>query len=177
MFRLVALSLAVAALSVVPIAGFAEDAATGGSSASTVVKANDAAAISAAVDKEVVVEGKITSAAWSRSGKVMNIDFEGGGEGKFMAVVFDRDKAKFDEALKGDAAKTLTGATVRLRGKMEKYGGKSERLKDHFQIVLRMPSQVTIETAGASGSATTKPASPAPAPAPAPGGKVPGNVD
>jgi len=128
------------------------------SPASTIIKADDHDALRAAIGKEIIVEGTITSAQWSRSGKVMNIDFEGSKKAKFMAVIFERDRAKFDESFKGDAAKTLTGAKVHFKGKLDKYGGKSETFQDYAQIVLRDTNQVTVVELAPAAGPSTKPA-------------------
>jgi len=128
------------------------------SPASTIIKADDHDALHAAIGKEIIVEGTITSAQWSRSGKVMNINFDGSKKAKFMAVIFERDRAKFDESFKGDAAKTLTGAKVKFKGKLDKYGGKSESLMDYAQIVLKDTNQVTVVELAPTASPSTKPA-------------------
>jgi DNA/RNA endonuclease YhcR with UshA esterase domain len=111
-----------------------------------IIAATDHDQIKANVDKEIVIAGKIDKAEWSRSGKVFNITFEGVEESKFAVVYFERNKAKFDEALLGDAGKTLTGAEVRIRGKVSAYKGKSEKLKERLEVQLTEPSQITITT-------------------------------
>jgi hypothetical protein len=121
--------------------------ATGsGAAASGVVAATDHDQIKANLDKEIVVEGKVEKAEWSRSGKVFNISFEGVDEKQFAVVFFERNKKKFDEALQGDAGKTLTGASVRIRGKVVAYKGKNEKQKERLEIHLTDPTQITITT-------------------------------
>lgn len=121
----------------------AEDAPA---AASGIVAVSDHDQIKANVDKEIVVEGKVEKAEWSRSGKVFNMTFEGVDENKFAVVYFERNKNKFDEALQGDAGKTLTGASVRIRGKVVAYKGKSENLKERLEMHLTDPTQITITT-------------------------------
>jgi hypothetical protein len=109
-----------------------------------VIAVSDNEAITSAMNTQVVIEGTVSTAAWSNSGKVMNINFESAEESRLLAVLFVRDRTKFDEAFNGDVAKTLTGARVRITGKLVEYGGKSERDKGRPQIVLSDPTQVTL---------------------------------
>ena len=107
-----------------------------------VLRANDAAAIEAAKDASVIVVGKVTKAEWSRSGKVLNIEFEGATN--FTAAEFERQKAKLDESFSGDFGKALTGAIVRLNGKIQPYGGHDQTLKNTLQLLITDSSQVTV---------------------------------
>src|SRR5262245_13314475 len=65
---------------------------------SQVIDASDKAAIDGAMNKEVIVEGVVETAAWSSSGKVMAIRFKNSKETKFSTVVFDKRKADFDSS-------------------------------------------------------------------------------
>lgn len=109
-----------------------------------VIKTSDKAALDAARDKEVTVEGKVSSAAWSKSGKVCNIEFDG--EPNFVVAVFEKNKAKLDEAFGGDFTKQFTGATIRVTGKVAAYGGKSPKYEGASQIIVSQTGQVTIMT-------------------------------
>jgi len=131
---------------------------------SAILKTDDKAALTAAIDKTVTVEGKVASASWSKSGKVMNVKFEG--EPNFVVAVFQKNKDKLDTAFNGDLAKTLTGATIRINGKLAKYGGRDEAYADATQLILSMPTQLTIVT---PADAATQPATTQPATAPAAG--------
>lgn len=106
--------------------------------AATVIKASDKAALDANKDKTVTVEGSVTDAAWSKSGKVMIIKFADADDSGFSAVVFDRAKTAFNKAFDGDAAQSLTGAKVKVTGKLGSY-------HDQPQIILNKPSQITID--------------------------------
>lgn len=113
------------------------------------IDATNKRALDSAIGKEVTIHGTISAAAWSRSGAVMNIDFKGAEESRFLAVVFQRSKADFDSAFRGDFIKTVVGAQVRLKGKLELYGGQQETFKGRPQIVLSGVDQVTVvEVAG-----------------------------
>lgn len=139
--RLLVVSLACAFLSAAALVRADDAPASTG-----IVAVSDHDQIKANVDKEIVVEGKIDKAQWSRSGKVFNITFDGVDANKFAVVYFEKSKAKFDEALQGDAGKSLTGASVRIRGKVVAYKGKSEKLKDRLEMHLTEPSQITVTT-------------------------------
>jgi hypothetical protein len=102
------------------------------------------AAFDDARGKDVVVQGIVSSAQWSASGKVMNIEFRNAGRSRFLAVAFERIRAKLDEGFGGDAPKAFTGAKIRIHGTLETYGGAVESMKGRPQIVIASGDQVTI---------------------------------
>ncbi|MGN6627540.1 MAG: hypothetical protein ACTHLN_13060 [Tepidisphaeraceae bacterium] len=110
----------------------------------TLIPSTDKAALAAAEGKMVSVTGKVSSAEWSKSGKVMNIEFDN--DTTFIAAVFAKNRQKLDAAFNGDLAKTLTGATVKISGKLAKYGGRAEKYADASQLIISMPTQITIVT-------------------------------
>lgn len=114
-----------------------------------VIAATDTAALKAAIGQDVLVEGTVDRAEWSRSGKVINIEFKGASADGFIAVAFDRIRKQLDESFNGDFAKTMTGATVRLRGKLEASGAKDPKFANRPQLIINDPSQVTIVPADA----------------------------
>jgi DNA/RNA endonuclease YhcR with UshA esterase domain len=105
------------------------------------IAATDKDALTAAVGKQVAVTGTITKAEWSKSGKVMNIELT---DSPLMLVVFDRTKDQVNQAFDGDAAKTWTGAKVKITGKLAKYGGKAKEYEGRPQIIINDPKQLTI---------------------------------
>jgi len=109
-----------------------------------VIDVSDKDGMTANMNKEVLVEGTVSKAEWSRTGAVMNIDFRNAEQTRFMAVVFVRQRQKMDEAFGGDVAKALTGAKVRVKGKLQEYGGRSESFKGRPQIILNETTQITI---------------------------------
>jgi len=121
------------------------------------IDAGDKAALAGAIGRDVVVTGTIKSAAWSASGKVMNVEFA---ESELLAAVFERSKEAMNKAFGGDAARAWTGAKVTVSGKLEKYGGRSKKLEGRPQIVISSVEQVKVvgAVAGASsGEAAKKP--------------------
>jgi hypothetical protein len=105
------------------------------------IDASDKAALDAAANKDVVVVGTIKKAKWSNSGKVMTIEFE---DSPLLAAVFEKNKDAINTAFEGDAAKKWTGAKVKLKGKLGKYGGQAKAYADHPQIVITKADQVTV---------------------------------
>jgi hypothetical protein len=110
-----------------------------------VVAATDTAALAAHIGDFVTVEGTISKASWSTTGKVMIVDFQGADRKKgLLCSAFDRNKENLDDANGGDAAAKWTGAKVRITGKLEPYDGKIEDWKDRPQIIIQNPEQVVI---------------------------------
>jgi hypothetical protein len=109
-----------------------------------VLKAGDTAAVLEHVGQRIYVVGTVERAAWSRSGKVMNIVFEEAGDNGVMAVVFDGQRKQFDEGFGGDAAEFFTGKRLRLQGEVTMYGGQVEAMKGRPEIVLRYASQIVV---------------------------------
>lgn len=105
------------------------------------VDAKDKAALEGAANKDVVVTGTIKKARWSSTGKVMTVEFE---DSPLLGAVFERNKEAINAAFGGDAAKAWTGAKVKVRGKLGKYGGKVKQYEDHPQIVITKADQVTV---------------------------------
>lgn len=92
----------------------------------------------------VIVAGTVQSAEWSKSGKVMNIEFVGADGRGLLAVVFENRRRQFDEAWAGDLIKTIAGKRVRLYGQVNEYGGYDEVFRGRPQMILNSPEQVTL---------------------------------
>jgi DNA/RNA endonuclease YhcR with UshA esterase domain len=116
----------------------------------TFISADDKAALEAAKGQDVVVEGTIAKAEWSRTGRVMNIEFK---DSELLGAVFERNRAKLDSAFDGDLARSLSSAKVRFKGKLQEYGGRTEAYKGRLQIIISRADQVTI----LEGAATSRP--------------------
>ena len=133
--------LAVAALACCCLAAADEPAAD--SVKLPVVDVADKAALEANIEKDILLSGTCKSATWSDTGKVLNIDFKGAEETKVDAVAFSSTKKRLDAAFNGDVAKTITGAPLRIRGRLREYSGKTGA-KGHAEITISDPSQITI---------------------------------
>ncbi|HEY7088420.1 MAG TPA: hypothetical protein VH518_10050 [Tepidisphaeraceae bacterium] len=108
-----------------------------------VIQASDKDAITANAGKDAIVEGTISKAEWSRSGAVLNIEFKDNDQSRFMAVIFQRQRENMDKQFAGDVAKSLTGAKVRIKGKLGEY-------RDRPQIIINEGTQITIVEAAPS---------------------------
>ncbi len=106
------------------------------------VEATDFDTVAANDGKTVILRGKVASAEWSRSGAVLVIQFENAN--KVMAAAFQKSREKLDAAFNGDYAKSLTGAKVRLTGKIQPYGGHDAKFKDGYELVIWDITQTTI---------------------------------
>ena len=124
---------------------------------SAVIKVSDKAALDAADGKEATVEGKVAQAKWSRTGTVCAVTFEG--TTGFSCAVFKKNKDKLDAGFGGDFAKQITGATVKITGKVAAYGGRDPKLEGGKQMIISDTGQVTI-VSGATSQPTTEPAKP-----------------
>src|SRR5580698_3908714 len=91
----------------------------------TMLDPTDAAAAKAAEGKTVTVQGKITRAAWSKSGKTMQARFSKDKD-SLILVIFARAKDDMDKAFNGDVAAALNGATVSATGEVKDYRGRPE---------------------------------------------------
>src|SRR5438132_9449968 len=103
--RLILLVLTILAASRI---GFADDkpaSQPADSSAQAILSPGDKDAIAANLDKDVVVEGIIDKAEWSGSGKVMKATFKDGADTKLQAIIFVKNREKFDQAFSGDVSK------------------------------------------------------------------------
>ena len=74
----------------------------------------------------VIVNGTVVSAEWSRTGRVMRIEFNGTDKSRFYAVIFPPQRPAFDQKYGGDVAKALGGAQVRITGKLQIYRERPE---------------------------------------------------
>jgi len=106
------------------------------------IDATDKAALEANQDKDVVISGKIKTAQWSSTGKVMNVEFE---NSPLILAVFERSKEEINKAFGGDAAKKWTGAKVKVTGKLGKYGGRAKTYENRPQIIVSKPDQVKLQ--------------------------------
>ena len=109
----------------------------GSATDATAIAPNDKDAIAAGMDKEVVIEGVIDKAEWSGSGKVMKATFKDAADTKLSAIIFVKAREAFDKAFSGDVSKALSGAKVRIKGKLKDFKGSPE-------MVLDTVDQVTI---------------------------------
>ena len=112
----------------------------------------DKAAVDAAMNKDVELEGVVKKAEWNSKGSVFFINFEKTEESKVLAVAFEKKREALEKSFAGDLSKALTGARVRIRGKLIDYKGKPE-------VIIDLPSQITIlDPAPSTQPSSEKPA-------------------
>jgi DNA/RNA endonuclease YhcR with UshA esterase domain len=99
--------------------------------------------------KLVAVEGAVTEAEWSASGKVLRIKFEGSDKSHFLAIIFQPQREEFDKAYSGDVAKALTHATIHVEGVLTPYKGSPE-------IVIKAATQLKLIKPSVAGAALKK---------------------
>jgi DNA/RNA endonuclease YhcR with UshA esterase domain len=102
------------------------------------ISASNKSDLDANKGKTVTIQGTISQAAWSKTGRVLILKFANTDDSGFTAVVFSNDKDAFNKAFDGDAAKSLTNANVKITGKLTAF-------HDKPQIVLNKPSQLTLD--------------------------------
>lgn len=102
-----------------------------------VIAATDKDAISTHLNNEVTIEGMVTDAKWSSSGKVFVIKFKGTESSQFQAAVFSKNKEAMEKAFDGDLTKGLEGAKLQVKGKLQTF-------REHPEIVIDKPEQLTI---------------------------------
>src|SRR6187399_3116061 len=77
------------------------------------IDVSDKAALDAAMDKQVELEGVVSRAEWNAKGSVFFINFENAQETKVLAVAFEKKREALEKSFAGDLSKALTGAKIR----------------------------------------------------------------
>jgi DNA/RNA endonuclease YhcR with UshA esterase domain len=117
----------------------------------------DQDALTADMGKLVIVEGVVSSAQWSPSGRVFLIRFKEGRQTRFQAAFFDEQRDTMQQAFNTDLSAAFTGAQLQIVGKLQKY-------HEHPEILIQSPKQITILTKPpplpATNPATTQPSPP-----------------
>ena len=108
-----------------------------------VISAGDKQALQDHLDKEVTVEGVVSDAKWSSSGKVFIIKFKEAGDSQFQAATFSKNKDAMEKAFDGDLTKAFEGAKIQVKGRLQTF-------KEHPEILVDKPEQITV-TEKASG--------------------------
>jgi hypothetical protein len=131
----------------------AEDSpTTAPTSQPSVISAGDKETLDANIDKDATVEGTVSDANWTPSGKVFLIKFKDAETSEFAGAIFSKNKDLMEKALGGDLTPALGGAKVQLHGKIHTF-------HDHPEIIIDKPEQITILVKGTGP--TTEPALPA----------------
>ena len=118
------------------------------------VNLGDKKALSVNVGKDVVVEGTVSDAQWSATGRVFIIKFKEGEATGFEGAIFASNRSEMEKAFDGDLSNALEGARIQIAGKLENY-------RQHPEIPIHDPKQITIVVKGPGHSphaAATRPA-------------------
>ena|ERR1039458_8466134 len=118
----------------------------------SLIIAGDKQALDAAIGNDVIVEGTISDAKWSPSGRVFLIKFQEGDSSGFQGAIFSKYKDVMEKAFNGDLSTALEGAKVQVHGKLQTY-------RDHPEILIDKPEQIVIlmKAPGQTQNATTSP--------------------
>ena len=118
----------------------------------SLIIAGDKQALDAAIGNDVIVEGTISDAKWSPSGRVFLIKFQEGDSSEFQGAIFSKYKDIMEKAFNGDLSTALEGAKVQVHGKLQTY-------RDHPEILIDKPEQIVIlmKAPGQTQNATISP--------------------
>ena len=118
----------------------------------SLIIAGDKQALDAAIGNDVIVEGTISEAKWSPSGRVFLIKFQEGDSSGFQGAIFSKYKDVMEKAFNGDLSTALEGAKVQVHGKLQTY-------RDHPEILIDKPEQIVIlmKAPGQTQNATISP--------------------
>jgi hypothetical protein len=121
--------------------------------AAVIVAPGDRSALDANMGKPASVEGMVTDAEWSPTGRVFLIRFEGGDATQFQGALLSQNREAVEKAFDGDLTRALEGAKIRLTGKLQTY-------REHPEILIEKPEQIVIlqKPTGAPGEKKAKPA-------------------
>ena len=97
--------------------------------------------LEANIGKTVIVEGTVSDAEWSPSGKVFLVKFKEASATKFQGAMFTKFREPLEKALGGDLSDMLEGAKVQISGKLQVY-------RERPEIMISEPGQITIVTKG-----------------------------
>jgi hypothetical protein len=126
-------------------AALADDAPRPPTSQPTLVSLSDKQALDANVGKEVIVEGLVSDAQWSASGRVFLIKFKEGEQTQFQGVLFAKYRDAMEKVFNGDLSNALEGSKIRIEGKLQTY-------REHPEILIDDRRQITILVKGPGNS-------------------------
>ena len=92
-------------------------------------------AIEAAVDKNVYFTATVEKAAWTRSGKTLQIHFKDAPP-DFRGISYENYRKDLDKAFGGDAATNLEGKQVEVHGTLKRYTGSIDAWKGMTQVAI-----------------------------------------
>jgi DNA/RNA endonuclease YhcR with UshA esterase domain len=120
----------------------------------SLITAGDEQTLDADMGNDVIVQGTVSDAKWSPSGRVFLIKFQEGDSSEFQGAIFSKYKDVMEKAFNGDLSTALEGAKVQIHGKSQTY-------REHPEILIDKPEQIdiTVKGPGKTENATTAPSS------------------
>jgi hypothetical protein len=112
-------------------------AAAGAATPAPVIAPGDKAALEANMGKQASVEGMVTDAEWSPTGRVFLIKFEGADATQFQGALLSQNREAVEKAFGPDLTAALEGAKIRLSGKLQMY-------REHPEILIEKPDQIAV---------------------------------
>ena len=109
------------------------------------VNLSDKQALAANMDNQVIVEGLVSDAEWSPSGRVFLIRFKEGQATQFQGAMFAKYRDDMEKAFNGDLSDAFEGAKIQIEGKLQTY-------REHPEILISDPRQITILVKGPGNS-------------------------
>jgi hypothetical protein len=102
----------------------------------------------------VTIQGRVGSVNATRAHNALNIEFAGGDARALMVWVPPDTYAPLLKAFGANSANALTGRTILVRGRIDRYGGRRDDWKDRLQLTLTDPQQLWIVDDGGPSEAT-----------------------
>ena len=109
-------------------------------------QATDKDALTKAAGAPVIVTGTVSRTNWYND-EVLFINFKGTERGDFTVIARKESRDALDKAFTGDFAKAIDGKKIAVTGKIVLY-------REHPEIVVSKPEQVTIQPENKDGAAT-----------------------
>jgi hypothetical protein len=119
----------------------ADPAAPPAAPSGATIRAGDKDALQANMGKDAIVEGEVADAQWSGTGRVFIIKFKDADDSHFQGALLSQHKEAVEKGFDGDLVKALAGAKIRLSGKLQAY-------REHPEILIEAPEQITIVEKG-----------------------------
>jgi hypothetical protein len=123
----------------------ADDDAKAPSTQPIVVSLSDKQALDANVGKDIVVQGMVSDAQWSSTGRVFIIKFAEGDATQFQGAMFAKLRDDTEKAFNGDLSNAFEGSKIQIEGKLQTY-------REHPEILINDPKQITILVKGPGNS-------------------------
>jgi serine/threonine protein kinase len=124
--------------------------------ASGVFDAGDPGMLAPHLAKEIVAEGIIRQISWTYSHNAANLLFASSTDDKLLIWIPSGELDEFEKVFGKDFDPDLLGKRIRIRGVVNRYGGKKPEWQEYFQITLENARQFQIVEPAQSATAPAK---------------------